>query len=126
MVAGLVLVVVLVNPPKDVTEAAPWARAPQVHGETVRLTYASGDCHQSASVQVTPEAHRVVLTVEDVSAAGSCDLRGVARSIAVRLPAPLDKRTLVDGACLVPENAGRAECSVEYRRSPLYRGTQAS
>lgn len=120
VIAGLVLVVDLVNPAKNVTVAAPWAQAPRVHGRTVRLTYASGECHQAASVQVASDAHRVVLTVEDVSAADACDLEGVQRTVAVRLPAPLGERALVDGACLVSENAGRSYCSAEYRHSALY------
>lgn len=120
VIGGLVLVIVLVNPPKDVTVAAPWTRAPQVHGDTVRLTYASGECHQAASVQVTPHVHGVVLTVEDVSSAGACDLEGVQRTVVVRLSAALGKRTLIDGACLGSENAGRSYCSAEYRHSPAY------
>lgn len=93
------------------SEPTPWNKPAKVDGALVHLRYTGSQCQDDASVDVTEEKARVILTVRTTVRAPSCPDVGVLYSIDAHLDAPLGDRELLDGACLMPEFAQYTACS---------------
>ncbi|MBB6626179.1 hypothetical protein H5V45_02485 [Nocardioides sp. KIGAM211] len=96
--AGLVLAGVLLVHCAGEDEQVRWSDPVVLDGNVVRVSYVGSECRDHASVDVDESPERVVITVTESVAAGSCSDVGVLYTVDARLDAPLGDRELVDGS----------------------------
>lgn len=88
----------------------PWGEV-EVDGDVVRVRYVAGECDRGARLDVEESETEVVLTVQVRGWSLSCSDVGVPSTVRATLDAPVGDRTVVDGACRLPEYEAYLACS---------------
>ena len=110
VVLALVVAALVAWSLRALAEPRPWVKPPTIDGEVVTTTYTGSDCQSYDHVDVDEGSERVVITVWETVLARGCNDMGVPYDVRVELDETLGDRELVDGACLVEELEGRADC----------------
>ena len=97
---------------RESEELSPWEKPASVTGRTIKVTYTGSECQDGSRLEVREESDRVVLTVVTWTVALSCSDVGVPYSLEATLSSDLGDRTLIDGACELPEFSNYQDCHI--------------